>query len=381
VFGEKGPGAPLEDVAAAAGVTKSLVFRYWETKDALLDEVLLRADERYRGWVEHAVWASESDPIPALTSAAVGFFAQPVHALFDPLITRPSTVARVPELVALDRLIGDIVDRIAAAPQREPARAVLDAVVLGTLRGWIGAPDIVQQRVSPTVLRDTLTTVVRSGLHALGPLPATGRRPRRAPTRLSARIAARSTLEADLFDAALEVFATNGYELTRLEDIATAAGTTASACFTYWPSKRDLFFQLRSVIVGDIAERLLAAIARESSTTARLRAAIRANLTVHYEHPEYQPVLLPVPAFPPESELETVGWRLLMEQLELVPEFDDAGELLAVAATIGLAVLRGVTFAMHRNAVHPDIAIGIAEDYLVAGLAGLARHAGVDFDA
>jgi hypothetical protein len=77
--------------------------------------------------------------------------------------------------------------------------------------------------------------------------------------------------------------------------------------------------------------------------------------------------------------LETIGWRLLMEHLDLVPQFDAAGDLLPVAATIGLAVLRGVTFAMHRDAVHPQLAIAVAEDYLAAGLAALAGRAGVSF--
>ena len=60
VFGERGAGASLDDIAAEAGVTKSLVFRYWESKDSLLEEVLLRAGERYRGWMQHDI---EFDPL------------------------------------------------------------------------------------------------------------------------------------------------------------------------------------------------------------------------------------------------------------------------------------------------------------------------------
>jgi AcrR family transcriptional regulator len=379
VFGAGGPEAPLEDVALAAGVSKSLVFRYWPSKAALLDEVMLRAGERYRGWIEHACWSRPDAPVRAVAGAAVGFFAQPVHALFDPLAARPAD-DNVPDLYALDGIIAARVDEITTPEYRAPARAVVDAVVLGTVRGWIGTPALSQLALTSEQLTDAIVVMVEEGLGALRAVPVPGRRPRRDAAPLSRGISTRSPLEAAFLDAALEVFSRAGYDDARLEDIAAHAGSTASALFTYWPGKQELFLQLRIAIVSQIATRLLDAMSRYEQVTDRLQAAIRSNLETHYLHPEYQPVLLPVASLPRAAELETVGWQLTIEQLHLIPQLDDAGDLLPVATAIGLAVLRGVTLTMHRQRVHPEVAIGIAQQYLGGAIDGVARQAGVSLD-
>lgn len=54
----------------------------------------------------------------------------------------------------------------------------------------------------------------------------------------------------DLLDAARRVFARDGFELARLEDIARAAGKTRGALYTHFANKEDLFFAL---IEQDIA--------------------------------------------------------------------------------------------------------------------------------
>src|SRR4051794_37834674 len=48
-FGEKGYAATsMEDVAAAAGITKLIVYRHFSSKEELYDEVLERVSERGR---------------------------------------------------------------------------------------------------------------------------------------------------------------------------------------------------------------------------------------------------------------------------------------------------------------------------------------------
>ncbi|SEF53296.1 transcriptional regulator, TetR family [Bryocella elongata] len=54
----------------------------------------------------------------------------------------------------------------------------------------------------------------------------------------------------DLLDAARRVFARDGFELARLEDIARVAGKTRGALYTHFANKEDLFFAL---IEEDIA--------------------------------------------------------------------------------------------------------------------------------
>jgi AcrR family transcriptional regulator len=379
VFGAGGSAARVEDVAASAGVSKSLVFRYWPTKEALLAEVALRLDERYRGWIEHARWSDPATPVPAVAAAVVGFFDRPVHALFDPLVHRPALNGGAPELNALDDVLAAAVAGVVVPGQGEAARALVDAAVLATLRGWVGVPSFAALDLSADQLRDAIVAVVEGGLEGLTPLPSAKRRPRRpAPEPLSSTVAIRSDLEGRLLDAALDVFGRVGYDLARLEDIAAEAGTAASAVFTYWSGKEELFQQVRAAVVTLIALRLLDAMAQAGSNLDRLRAAVRANLRVHYERPEFQAVLLPVASLPRYAELESVGWQRTLEQLDLFPELAAAGDLLPVATAMGIAVLRATTLTMHRLQIHPAFATAIAEDYLVGGLARLAALTGVE---
>jgi AcrR family transcriptional regulator len=48
----------------------------------------------------------------------------------------------------------------------------------------------------------------------------------------------------DLMNAARRIFARNGFEMTRLEDIATAAGKTRGAFYANFRDKEDVFFAL-----------------------------------------------------------------------------------------------------------------------------------------
>src|ERR1700679_1353865 len=48
----------------------------------------------------------------------------------------------------------------------------------------------------------------------------------------------------DLTDAARQVFARGGFELTRVEDIAAAAGKTRGAFYANFKDKEDVFFAI-----------------------------------------------------------------------------------------------------------------------------------------
>jgi AcrR family transcriptional regulator len=61
VFAERGPGASTDEVARRAGVGIGTVFRHFPTKDALVEEALLRHFAAVRAQAEDAV----QDPDPA----------------------------------------------------------------------------------------------------------------------------------------------------------------------------------------------------------------------------------------------------------------------------------------------------------------------------
>jgi Transcriptional regulator len=81
---------------------------------------------------------------------------------------------------------------------------------------------------------------------------------------------------AELMDAALEVFARNGYRNTRLEQVAEAAGVTKGTIYHYFDTKEALLLSVcrhYQSLAFDRAEDVLRD--RSSSASERIRALIR----------------------------------------------------------------------------------------------------------
>lgn len=97
--------------------------------------------------------------------------------------------------------------------------------------------------------RDGTRLIIRD--HAFRPSLSPGRRRKiKAPPR---RQQARTAItRRRLLAAAAEVFARDGFEAARLEDIASLAGYTRGAFYANFDSKEDIFFAL---IEEDVAER------------------------------------------------------------------------------------------------------------------------------
>ena len=75
-----------------------------------------------------------------------------------------------------------------------------------------------------------------------------------------------------LLDAARRIFARDGFEATRIEDIAGATGHTRGAFYAHFSSKEDLFFALFEQEAGDRLRGLRAVMERCPNTAGRLRA-------------------------------------------------------------------------------------------------------------
>jgi AcrR family transcriptional regulator len=111
-------------------------------------------------------------------------------------------------------------------------------------------------------------------------MPARGKRVRRRPT-LAARSHTRQTertlaTRRKLLDAAKRIFAKDGFEAARLEDIAAGAGYTRGAFYANFKSKEDIFFALFEEWVRERIESLTNAIRRHSSPSEKL-AALRSH--------------------------------------------------------------------------------------------------------
>jgi AcrR family transcriptional regulator len=95
----------------------------------------------------------------------------------------------------------------------------------------------------------------------------------------------RQTLRAEatrrkLLDAAEGVFARDGFEAARLEDIAARAGYTRGAFYANFEGKEDIFFALLERWIGGRIEEVTSLLRLQETASKRLRA-----LREHYAQP------------------------------------------------------------------------------------------------
>ena len=112
-------------------------------------------------------------------------------------------------------------------------------------------------------------------------LPARGKRGRRraalaSPARTRQSDRTRAT-RRKLLDAAKRIFAQQGFEAARLEDIAAGAGYTRGAFYANFKSKEDIFFAIFEEWVRERIESLASAVHRHSDPDDKLVA-----LRTHY---------------------------------------------------------------------------------------------------
>jgi AcrR family transcriptional regulator len=112
-------------------------------------------------------------------------------------------------------------------------------------------------------------------------IPARGKRSRgrvslaaRSRTRQAERTRA---TRRKLLDAAKRIFAKDGFEAARLEDIAAGAGYTRGAFYAHFKSKEDIFFALFEEWVRERIDSLTSALRRHSNPADKLVA-----LRTHY---------------------------------------------------------------------------------------------------
>jgi AcrR family transcriptional regulator len=75
-----------------------------------------------------------------------------------------------------------------------------------------------------------------------------------------------------LLDAAKRIFARDGFEAARIEDIASATGHTRGAFYAHFNTKEDLFFALFEQESGERLRELRSALERCGEAGARMRA-------------------------------------------------------------------------------------------------------------
>lgn len=108
-----------------------------------------------------------------------------------------------------------------------------------------------------------------------------------------------------IYDAAIMIFSTKGYEGATMDDMAQAAGVAKGTLYYYFKSKEEIFKYIITEGVEVIKERISQTVDREDSALSKLKALCTLQLNLVYEKKELYKVML--------SQL----WGQEVRQLEL----------------------------------------------------------------
>jgi AcrR family transcriptional regulator len=163
------------------------------------------------------------------------------------------------------------------------------------------------------------------------------------PTRRQESAAAR---EADILQAARQVFARKGYGETRIQDVAEASGIAKGTVYLYFRSKEELYWALVRRDFEELQRRSREALLAHQGAAAKLRAFLATRLRFFAEQGDFfriyfgemgQALIRHGPALERFQDLYLAQVATLRG---IVEEGIAAGELRAVKAeTTALAIL------------------------------------------
>jgi AcrR family transcriptional regulator len=100
-------------------------------------------------------------------------------------------------------------------------------------------------------------------------------RPAAAPVRRTSRLP-RGARRLQLLQAAQDVFVAQGFHAAAMDDIADRAGVSKPVLYQHFPGKRELYLALLEEHVGQLADRVRAALAGTDDNHERVRGAVTA---------------------------------------------------------------------------------------------------------
>src|SRR5437773_3173482 len=89
-----------------------------------------------------------------------------------------------------------------------------------------------------------------------------------------------------IIDAAVRVFARNGYYNSRVSDIAREAGIASGTIYLYFKTKDEILVTLFRDKMAAFVAHLRGQIASERDPVARIRRLVRLHFEVLEDHPE-----------------------------------------------------------------------------------------------
>jgi AcrR family transcriptional regulator len=128
----------------------------------------------------------------------------------------------------------------------------------------------------------------------------------------------------EILDAAVQLFATNGFANTEMQQLADTAGVGKGTLYRYFPSKDTLFLAAADRLMVRMRHAIDAAIEGVDDPFQRIRRAIRAFLEFFNERPERVELLIQErahfkdrqkPTFIQHREVNVERWRALYRDL------------------------------------------------------------------
>ena len=185
LFGSRGVDAvSLDEIARAVGVRKQTVLYWFESKDALVDEVLATAATELVVVIDAALRAAPDDPLDRIDAV--------VRAVFRPAVRRPALLGLIREVSRLeseqatrlrerlqsliDRAVGYLAIEMDAGRLRRGDPGLIAALGYATLTGIATEPEALRavgwqpDAVGLRRLRDELRSFLRAALAPDPPL-------------------------------------------------------------------------------------------------------------------------------------------------------------------------------------------------------------------
>ncbi|HYN33967.1 MAG TPA: TetR/AcrR family transcriptional regulator [Ilumatobacteraceae bacterium] len=179
LFGSRGVDAvSLDEIARAVGVRKQTVLYWFESKDALVDEVLAVAATELVVVIDAALRAAPDDPLDRIDAV--------VRAVFRPAVRRPALLGLIREVSRLeseqatrlrerlqsliDRAVGYLAVEMDAGRLRRGDPGLIAALGYATLTGIATEPEALRavgwqpDAVGLRRLRDELRAFLRAAL-------------------------------------------------------------------------------------------------------------------------------------------------------------------------------------------------------------------------
>jgi AcrR family transcriptional regulator len=199
-----------------------------------------------------------------------------------------------------------------------------------------------------------------------------------------ARQGQRQQTRARLVEAALRVFAEQGYDHATVEEISIAAGYSKGAYYFHFDSKEEILLELLSDWVEDQTQRLLSFKTAGGKTTVSLLTAIESILRYDDRNP-YWRLLLPeiwAQSHRNEKVLRTLEDAYARWIGTLEDAFENAQREGLVSLTVRPAVAASILLAAHDGLVlhsrlGPAAEGGATSSQLLAALLSSAEAASV----